>query len=189
MPVVQHVELTPSGELELQPEETIRMTQENVVQHSPFYEGSSSGTLIITNQCVLWSVFCVWTSSNWLYRRVAWINSGNKAQSSSYRFRDISLHAMAQTAFGEPCLYCHLDTEDVTEIRFIPSDKDGCEWPPAKHNGYLWLTFRTVQPIYQAFCQGAMENPDSDEEEPMDAWISSALEEDDEAEEGQFDDA
>jgi len=153
MPVVQHVELTPSGELELQPEETIRMTQENVVQHSPFYEGSSSGTLIITNQ------------------RVAWINSGNKAQSSSYRFRDISLHAMAQTAFGEPCLYCHLDTEDVTEIRFIPSDKDG------------------LQPIYQAFCQGAMENPDSDEEEPMDAWISSALEEDDEAEEGQFDDA
>lgn len=45
-----------------------------------------------------------------------------------------------------------------------------------------------MQNIYEAFCQGAMDNPDFDEEDPADAWISSAMDDDD-IEEGQFDDA
>lgn len=52
-----------------------------------------------------------------------------------------------------------------------------------------------MQAIYDAFCQGAIDNPDLDEEEPCDAWISSALEDEDcfipgnfeHTEEGQFD--
>lgn len=49
--------------------------------------------------------------------------------------------------------------------------------------------------MYQTFCQGALDNPDPDEEEPADAWISTAMDEDEieipeeEIEEGQFDDA
>ena len=50
--VVQHIELSPSGEASpvLLPEEVIRHTQPNVIQESPFSDAKTEGVLIVTNQ-------------------------------------------------------------------------------------------------------------------------------------------
>ena len=63
-----------------------------------------------------------------LTRRVVWLNKEAPSNGSSYSFRDISMHAVAPASesFDKACLYCHLDTEDVTELRFVPEDSTSC---------------------------------------------------------------
>lgn len=53
---------------------------------------------------------------------MVWINNESPTKGSSYHFRDISLHAIASVGFDNPCIYCHLDTENVTEVTFTPTD-------------------------------------------------------------------
>jgi nucleotide-sensitive chloride channel 1A len=71
----------------------------------------------------------------------------------------VTLHAISrdESAFPLPCLYCQVDSDEVSEIRFVPSDPE------------------QLQAIFDAFSKSAELNPDDDDDEDGegddDGWV------------------
>ncbi|DAZ98451.1 TPA: hypothetical protein N0F65_001152 [Lagenidium giganteum] len=83
-------------------------------------------------------------------KRVVWVGDVHAARVGyGWDMRIITLHAISRdvSAFPEPCLYCQLDSEDTSEVRFVPSDAN------------------LLQEVYTAFSKAAELNPDDDEDD------------------------
>ena len=63
-------------------------------------------------------------------------NLSNNIKGFAYDFYFISMHAVAREGFDKPCIYCHLDTEELSEIRFEPNDSSKCN---SRDPYYLFL--------------------------------------------------
>jgi len=76
-----------------------------------------------------------------------------------WSYPEIVMHAIAPSSSKFPaCIYCHLDGEDVTELRFCPPDE-----------GYL-------DEMFFAFNQGAELNPDANDSEDNDPFYFNPAE-------------
>lgn len=54
-----------------------------------------------------------------------WIGDRSAARVGfGWEMSSITLHAISRDpdAFPRPCLYCQFDSEELTEVRFVPSD-------------------------------------------------------------------
>ncbi|KUF85196.1 Pepsin A [Phytophthora nicotianae] len=97
----------------------------------------SVGALFVTTSRVIWLGAAVGTHVGY-----AWEMSS------------VTLHAISRdpAAFPKPCLYCQISNQDVSEVRFVPTDD------------------KTLQEVFDAFSKSAEMNPDDDEEDD-DGWI------------------
>lgn len=58
-------------------------------------------------------------------RRVVWIGDRSAARVGfGWEMSSITLHAISRdpAAFPQPCLYCQFDSDELAEVRFVPSD-------------------------------------------------------------------
>jgi len=82
---------------------------------------------------------------------VYWYPKKEGESPESFAYQDIVMHAVSPGSGSyPPCIYCHLDSEDVTEIRFCPPDE-----------GHL-------DEMFFHFNKGAELNPDAPGEEERD---------------------
>uniref|UniRef100_K3WI74 Chloride conductance regulatory protein ICln n=1 Tax=Globisporangium ultimum (strain ATCC 200006 / CBS 805.95 / DAOM BR144) TaxID=431595 RepID=K3WI74_GLOUD len=93
-------------------------------------------------------------------KRVVWIGDRNAAARVGYGWETslITLHAISRdtSAFPKPCLYCQIDAEDISEVRFVPFDP------------------KQLQELFDEFSKSAELNPDEDEDDGDggdDGWI------------------
>nr|CCA21975.1 conserved hypothetical protein [Albugo laibachii Nc14] len=82
-------------------------------------------------------------------RRAIWISntSSDTSRGYSWDIKCITLHAISRdpAAFPVPCLYCQIEAEDATEVRFVPSQSED------------------LTRLYLAFSKSAEMNPDEED--------------------------
>ncbi|CCI46131.1 unnamed protein product [Albugo candida] len=82
-------------------------------------------------------------------RRAVWIanTSTDAFRGYSWDIKCITLHAISRdpTAFPVPCLYCQIEAENATEMRFVPSQSED------------------LTRLYLAFSKSAEMNPDEED--------------------------
>jgi hypothetical protein len=110
-------------------EEAIHYELENVICFED--KEKFSGKLILTNLNV--KFFCV----------------DNEDEPKVWNYQEIIMHSISKSTANDipPCIYCHLDSEDVAELRFVPVDES-----------YLL-------PMFEALSKGAEMNPDERDED------------------------
>ncbi|KUF85755.1 Chloride conductance regulatory protein ICln [Phytophthora nicotianae] len=87
--------------------------------------------------------------------RVIWLGAAVSTHVGyAWEMSSVTLHAISRdpAAFPKPCLYCQISNQDVSEVRFVPTDD------------------KTLQEVFDAFSKSAEMNPDDDEEDD-DGWI------------------
>eukprot|EP01027_Heterolobosea_sp_BB2_P009421 GEZU01013888.1.p1 GENE.GEZU01013888.1~~GEZU01013888.1.p1 ORF type:complete len:206 (+),score=57.14 GEZU01013888.1:26-619(+) len=79
---------------------------------------------------------------------VYWLSDQQSDKGFKIGFRSIMMHAIANdpSSFPQPCIYCQLDSEELSEMRFVPQDAGA------------------VSPIYNAFSESAAMNPEEEQE-------------------------
>lgn len=112
-------------------------------------------------------------------RRVVWV--GDRAAPRvglGWETASITLHAISRdpAAYPRPCLYCQFDTDDLAEVRFVPTDDKQRRWTEGSWSEPLeeadGVCSPTVQEVFDAFSKSAEMNPDEeDEDEAGDGWI------------------
>jgi chloride channel, nucleotide-sensitive, 1A len=105
-------------------------------------------------------------------RRIFWLSSKDPSLALSADFTNISMHAIATDpcAVDRPCLYVQLDTGEEGEIFAEEHDEEGDQDPEELSQQLPELrlipsTASALEALFQAFCDGAVRNPDSFAEE------------------------
>ncbi|KAJ0406105.1 hypothetical protein P43SY_008356 [Pythium insidiosum] len=102
-------------------------------------------------------------------KRILWV--GDRAAlrvGYGWEMSHVTLHAISRdpAAFAKPCLYCQIGDDDMTEVRFVPSDE------------------KLLSELFAAFSKSAEMNPDDEDDEEGDAMDDGWIYDEDEVENG-----
>jgi hypothetical protein len=130
MPVVEIDRSDGRNEPALGAEEKLELKKSNVELHFA-EESKGKGTLYITTQNVIW------------------FGTDDTKLGFSFDYPVLLMHAISRdtTQFSKSCIYCQLNEEELSEIRFVPSSS------------------ADLEPIYEALSKCAAMNPDVIEHE------------------------
>ncbi|GLD94062.1 hypothetical protein PINS_up002673 [Pythium insidiosum] len=83
-------------------------------------------------------------------KRILWVgDSATQRVGYGWEMNLVTLHAISRdpAAFSKPCLYCQIGDDDMTEVRFVPSDE------------------KLLSELFTAFSKSAEMNPDDDDDD------------------------
>jgi hypothetical protein len=75
---------------------------------------------------------------------------GENEETKAWNYQEIIMHSISKSTLDStfpPCIYCHLDSEEVAELRFVPTDEN------------------SLLPMFEALSKGAELNPDERDED------------------------
>jgi hypothetical protein len=81
---------------------------------------------------------------------VKFVCEGENEEIKAWNYQEIIMHSISKSTLDAsfpPCIYCHLDSEEVAELRFVPADEN------------------SLLPMFEALSKGAELNPDERDED------------------------